>query len=87
MSSASLENNGKVIASASGANVLGNPLTALTWLANQLNQDGYSLLEGEVIMTGAAAAAKVVEPGSLVARFGDLGAVGGVSMITLRIEE
>jgi len=38
-----------------GANVLGNPLTSLTWLANALRKDGITLEEGAIVTTGAAA--------------------------------
>lgn len=80
-----LLSNGKSVAASTGANVLGNPLTALTWLANRLNQDGYLLEEGQIVMTGAAAAVKVIEPGELIAKFDDLGSIGSTSLVKLNI--
>lgn len=73
---ACLELNGNQIALSTGANVLGNPLTALTWLANRLNKDGYMLKEGHIVMSGAAAASKEVVPGILTAKFIGLGPNG-----------
>ena len=79
-----------------GANVLGNPVTALvrraervqlsclrnvtaqplqTWMVNALSGAGHTLRAGQVVMTGAAAAHKVVAAGeTLTARFDGLGA-------------
>lgn len=70
---ASLEMNGVQIASSTGANVLGNPLTALTWLANRLNKDGLMLQAGQVVMSGAAAASKDVQLGTLTAKLVGIG--------------
>ena len=41
-----------VVAEGSGANALGDPRIALTWLANHLNARGLALKAGEVITTG-----------------------------------
>ena len=68
--SASLQSNGVEIARESGSNVLGNPVNALTWLANKLNDDGLALEAGQVVITGAICASKLIEsPGLLVAKF------------------
>jgi len=40
------------VAEGSGANALGDPRIALTWLANHLSKRGLQLKEGEVITTG-----------------------------------
>jgi 2-keto-4-pentenoate hydratase len=41
-----------VVAEGSGANALGDPRIALTWLANHLNSRGLALKAGEIITTG-----------------------------------
>jgi 2-keto-4-pentenoate hydratase len=41
-----------VVAEGSGANALGDPRIALTWLANHLNTRGLGLKAGEIITTG-----------------------------------
>jgi 2-keto-4-pentenoate hydratase len=65
---ATLESNGKNIASDFGSNVLGNPISALTWLANRLNRDGLALKPGQIVITGAVCASKEVSvPGRLTA--------------------
>lgn len=58
-----------------GANVLGNPLLALHWLANALIGSG-GLRQGDIVATGAAAVMPVGNaPIEAVADFGALGAV------------
>jgi 2-keto-4-pentenoate hydratase len=42
----------RVVAEGSGANALGDPRIALTWLANHLNRRGLMLKAGEIITTG-----------------------------------
>jgi len=61
---ATLKVNSVAVARDKGANVLGNPLTSLTWLVNELNARKLPfLLEGEMVMTGAAAASKSLSVG------------------------
>lgn len=60
---ASLKVNGATVAAEKGANVLGNPLCSLTWLANTLNEVGLQLKAGDCVMTGAAAASKTLAVG------------------------
>jgi len=48
-----LECNGKVIDEGKGADVLGHPFEPLRWLANNLNQLGQTLKEGEIVLTGS----------------------------------
>ncbi|KZL93617.1 2-keto-4-pentenoate hydratase [Clostridium magnum] len=48
-----LEKNGKVIDTAAGAEVLGNPAIAVAWLANKLGEYGISLKPGEIILSGS----------------------------------
>jgi 2-keto-4-pentenoate hydratase len=59
-----------------GANVLGDPRRALTWLANAQAADGVALREGQIITTGTCTAPLEIEAGDLVvADFGALGTV------------
>jgi 2-keto-4-pentenoate hydratase len=71
-----LEVNGEVVATATGAAVLGNPATAVAWLANKLAEYGEKLRKGEIILSGSFVAAVPVEKGMFVkATFSRLGAV------------
>ena len=57
-----------------GANVLGDPRTALTWLANELSQLGMTLAEGQFVTTGTCVVPLEIVPGDTVqADFGTLG--------------
>ena len=59
-----------------GANVLGDPRIALTWLANELSGLGITLKAGEVVTTGTCVVPIAVAPGDrLDADFGALGRV------------
>ena len=49
-----------------GGDVLGHPLTALTWLANQLAAYGIGLRSGQVVLTGSVVATQWVERGDRV---------------------
>lgn len=60
-----------------GANVLGGPLIAMTWLVNELSGLGITLKAGEVVTTGTCVVPMPLEPGDTVsADFGPLGKVG-----------
>ena len=68
--------NGKPVSRGSGANVLGDPLAALTWIANELSLFGNGLLAGEVVTTGTCIPPIAVEPRDHVRMdFGPLGAI------------
>lgn len=68
--------NGELAAEGRGENALGDPLRALTWLANALSTRGEGLRAGEVINTGTCAKLTHAEAGDEAhARFGDLGDV------------
>jgi 2-keto-4-pentenoate hydratase len=68
--------NGAVIAEGSGANVLGDPRIALTWLANHLTQRGIGLKAGDIVTTGTCVAPPAIAPGDdVVAEFVGLGRV------------
>ena len=60
-------------ASGTGEKVLGDPVEAVRWLANELAEHGRSLKAGDVVITGAAAAVREPGTGDAVADFGDLG--------------
>src|SRR5262245_10048611 len=47
------ELNGAMVATNTAAEVLGSPLTALVWLANQLGARGLGLRAGDVVMSGS----------------------------------
>ena len=61
-----------------GKNVLGDPLMALTWLANELRQLGVTLGAGEVVTTGTCHAPLPIQSGDLFAA--DFGVLGKVSV-------
>ena len=59
-----------------GANVLGDPRIALTWIANELNTYGLMLRAGETITTGTCVVPFALEAGkNYTADFGVLGVV------------
>ncbi len=71
-----LEKNGKIVAMAAGAAVVGHPLNAVAMLANHLGARGEEIPAGSFIMTGGVTEAIAVEAGDHVAvRFQDLGTV------------
>jgi 2-keto-4-pentenoate hydratase len=55
------EHNGAVVATNTAAEVLGNPLNSLTWLANDLGGRGLGLHAGDVVMSGSVS--KLIKPG------------------------
>ena len=68
--------NGASAGDGVGANALGDPLTALTWLANCLSTQARGLDAGQVVTTGVVTPFVEIEAGdSAVADFGPLGQV------------
>jgi 2-keto-4-pentenoate hydratase len=68
--------NGAIAGEGSGANVLGDPRVALTWLANDRSKRGGGLRTGDVITTGTCITPLAVAAGDkVVADFGTLGRV------------
>jgi 2-keto-4-pentenoate hydratase len=61
-----------------GKNVLGDPLVALTWLANELRGLGLTLRAGEVVTTGTCHPPLPIQSGDVVAA--DFGVIGKVSV-------
>jgi 2-keto-4-pentenoate hydratase len=71
--------NGRIVATGAGAAVLGSPLHAATWLANQLIRRGARLEAGHVILTGSITTSVPVQAGDAVtASFDHLGSVTAV---------
>jgi 2-keto-4-pentenoate hydratase len=70
-----ISRNGEIIDTGASGAVLGNPATAVAWLANKLGTFGVQLQAGHVIMPGSCTRAHDVAPGdSIVAEFAQLGA-------------
>jgi 2-keto-4-pentenoate hydratase len=68
--------NGKLHREGSGRAVLGSPLIALTWLANQLSSQGLGLEGGQYVTTGVTMEVYMGERGDRIqADFGSLGTV------------
>ena len=58
--------NGKNVGTGTGADVMGHPFEALTWLANHAAASGRPLRAGDVVLTGSVVETKWVEPGDTV---------------------
>ncbi len=57
-----------------GANVLGDPRIALTWLANELSQHGMTLARNQVVTTGTCVVPMAISEGdSVLVDYGMLG--------------
>jgi 2-keto-4-pentenoate hydratase len=70
------EHNGQVVGTYTAAEVMGNPLNALAWLANHLATRGLALKPGDVVMSGAIS--KMLRPkagDTIRAKFAHLGSV------------
>lgn len=68
--------DGQEVAKGTGANVLGDPREALTWIANKLSALGTPLQAGEVVTTGTCVVPVAVAPGQTArADFGVLGEI------------
>lgn len=65
-----------------GENVLGSPVTALIWLANELSRYGIALRAGQIVTTGTACVPVPVQPGDVVA--GHFGAFGRMEVAFTR---
>jgi 2-keto-4-pentenoate hydratase len=70
----SLVIDGKTLGSGTGADVMGNPVAPLVWLANVLGEEGVALEAGQLILPGSFTKAEPVTAGSTaMADFGPLG--------------
>lgn len=66
----------QLVQQGSGANVLGDPRIALTWIANELASGGRCLSAGQIVTTGTATTPFTIKIGSRVrADFGVFGVV------------
>jgi 2-keto-4-pentenoate hydratase len=70
--------NGAVAETGKGANVLGDPRTALTWLANELSWSGVTLKKDQVVITGTCVKPMAIAVGDRIQ--GDFGRLGGVAV-------
>jgi 2-keto-4-pentenoate hydratase len=71
-----LSRNGKVVGTGASGAVLGNPVTAVAWLANKVAQFGVTLDAGDVIMPGSCTKAFDAVPNTTFhAAFDTLGTV------------
>ncbi len=71
-----LTRNGEVVAEGRSDAVLGNPVTAVAWLARKVDSFGVRLKAGDVVLPGACMRAIDARPGdSFVAEFTGLGSV------------
>jgi len=62
-------------ATATGAAVLGNPLTALGWLAESLHASHTGLKKGQLVITGAICKLQAQKGNTVRASFGNLGSL------------
>jgi 2-keto-4-pentenoate hydratase len=70
--------NGAPAGEGIGSNVLGGPMMALTWLANELSRHGMTLAAGQVVTTGTCLVPLAIAAGDHIE--GDLGSLGRVSV-------
>ena len=71
-----VDRNGSVETTGSGANVLGNPLNVLAWLADELPRHGMQLRAGDLVTTGITTGVFEADAGDhVVAGFDGVGAV------------
>ncbi|HEX6209624.1 MAG TPA: fumarylacetoacetate hydrolase family protein [Methylomirabilota bacterium] len=60
------EHSGTIAATATAAEVMGNPLNSLAWVANHLGSRGLGLRAGEIVMTGSVSKLLRPKPGDTV---------------------
>jgi 2-keto-4-pentenoate hydratase len=65
--SARMTINGTEVGSGVGTDILGDPLTALVWLVNQMAGHGHSLAAGTFVLLGSLVQTHWVEPDDVVA--------------------
>lgn len=73
--------DGALVGEGVGANVLGDPRIALTWLVNELLRHGMTLRAGEVVTTGTCVKPVPIAPGDQVR--GDFGPLGTVAVVAV----
>jgi 2-keto-4-pentenoate hydratase len=73
---AELTRNGEVVAKGRSDAVLGNPVTAVAWLARKVESFGVRLRAGDIVLPGSCTRAIDARPGdNFIAEFAGLGAV------------
>jgi 2-oxopent-4-enoate/cis-2-oxohex-4-enoate hydratase len=72
-----LEKNGEIIGTGAGAATLGNPVNAVTWLANTLGRYGITLKAGEVVLSGSLSIMFPITAGDSIRM--SLGGIGSCS--------
>ena len=71
-----LYKNGRLLASACGVEVLGNPINVVVWLANKLSTFGKELSKGSIVSTGSVTRFFFAEPGDVFdVSFSNLGQI------------
>jgi 2-keto-4-pentenoate hydratase len=71
-----LTRNGEVVAEGRSDAVLGNPVTAVAWLARKVDSFGVRLRAGDIVLPGSCTRAIDARPGdTFVADFAGLGSV------------
>ncbi len=70
--------NREIRETGTGANVLGDPLNAMAWLANTLKSHGKALKEGDLVTTGATSPTYSAMAGDDIR--GDFGILGEIAM-------
>ena len=71
-----LTRNGETVAKGRSDAVLGNPVTAVAWLARKVDQFGVRLRAGDIVLPGSCTRAIDARPGDdFVAKFDGLGSV------------
>ena len=70
--------NGEIVGTNMGHDVMGNPLNALAWLANQLGARGYMLKPGDIVMSGGISKLLRANVGDTI--HADFRQLGSVSM-------
>ena len=68
--------NNSLAESGTGANVLGDPRIALTWLVNELSHFGYPVMKDQVVITGTCVKPMAIAVGDRIE--GDFGELGGI---------
>lgn len=55
--------NGEILATSTGASVMGHPARAIAWMATKLVKRGQSIKPGEIVLSGALSGASSFSPG------------------------
>jgi len=71
--------NGTLAAEGRGANVLGDPRVALTWIANELSAFGPGLDAGDLVITGTCVPPVAIAPGDALEM--DFGPIGRLTLL------